>query len=393
MAKKGGVLRTVYGVFFALLTLFVGGLLIKQVWSIYRSAPKSPYTVENISKHFDEISLFIWVWLGAVAVNILLAILLPEQKKPLKATVNDKTALDKVKARVPAEGEYFEKAYALSKRQTTFRIVVGVITAVFMLAAASLCVLTLLDIYYRPAIDKPFFTDHNGVVDKITQTAILSLIALTVGAIAASLRAQSRKREKNGHLAIIVDSRRVRTQETVSVEDVPAPPRAEEIPASVEAEVAVEVPVGEITNEPQTAKVSPWAGVIRSIIGKECLGEAITKEQIDEQIQAVMRGLAGSECPANETTIAEETPVLEEVAQPALLPVAKPKKEKKRKPFVKAKKERKEHPKAKKVGVAILRVALAAAGIALVVVGVFNGGMRDVLMKAINICTQCIGLG
>ena len=40
-----------------------------------------------------------------------------------------------------------------------------------------------------------------------------------------------------------------------------------------------------------------------------------------------------------------------------------------------------------------VRVAVGVIGVALVAVGIFNGGMRDVLMKAINICTQCIGLG
>ena len=28
-----------------------------------------------------------------------------------------------------------------------------------------------------------------------------------------------------------------------------------------------------------------------------------------------------------------------------------------------------------------------------IVIGMFNGGMDDVLYKAINICTECIGLG
>lgn len=41
----------------------------------------------------------------------------------------------------------------------------------------------------------------------------------------------------------------------------------------------------------------------------------------------------------------------------------------------------------------VLRIVLYAAAIALVVLGVMNGGLRDVLVKAINICTECIGLG
>lgn len=41
----------------------------------------------------------------------------------------------------------------------------------------------------------------------------------------------------------------------------------------------------------------------------------------------------------------------------------------------------------------IARIAIVVIGVALVVVGILNGGMRDVLGKAIKICTECIGLG
>ena len=40
-----------------------------------------------------------------------------------------------------------------------------------------------------------------------------------------------------------------------------------------------------------------------------------------------------------------------------------------------------------------LRPALYIAAAALVALGVANGGARDVLVKAVNICTECIGLG
>ena len=39
------------------------------------------------------------------------------------------------------------------------------------------------------------------------------------------------------------------------------------------------------------------------------------------------------------------------------------------------------------------RIAVLIVAIALIAVGIFNGGMRDVFVKAINICTECIGLG
>ena len=37
-------------------------------------------------------------------------------------------------------------------------------------------------------------------------------------------------------------------------------------------------------------------------------------------------------------------------------------------------------------------VILSAAGV-LIILGLFNGSANDVLVKAINICTECIGLG
>ena len=41
----------------------------------------------------------------------------------------------------------------------------------------------------------------------------------------------------------------------------------------------------------------------------------------------------------------------------------------------------------------VARAALLVAAAALIAAGVRNGGMFDVLVKAINICTECIGLG
>ena len=41
----------------------------------------------------------------------------------------------------------------------------------------------------------------------------------------------------------------------------------------------------------------------------------------------------------------------------------------------------------------VLRAALYAAAVLLVVLGICNGGLRDVFVKAVNICTECIGLG
>lgn len=39
------------------------------------------------------------------------------------------------------------------------------------------------------------------------------------------------------------------------------------------------------------------------------------------------------------------------------------------------------------------RAILVFAAIGLMAAGIINGGMRDVFIKAVNICTECIGLG
>ena len=41
----------------------------------------------------------------------------------------------------------------------------------------------------------------------------------------------------------------------------------------------------------------------------------------------------------------------------------------------------------------LIRCVVLAAAALLIVLGILNGGMYDVLVKAINICTECIGLG
>lgn len=41
----------------------------------------------------------------------------------------------------------------------------------------------------------------------------------------------------------------------------------------------------------------------------------------------------------------------------------------------------------------VIRLVVFCVAVIFVIVGIFNGGKDDVLMKAINICTECIGLG
>ena len=49
--------------------------------------------------------------------------------------------------------------------------------------------------------------------------------------------------------------------------------------------------------------------------------------------------------------------------------------------------------KNKKLAINIARAVIIVVSICLIVIGIFDGSVSDVLQKAINICTECIGLG
>ena len=50
-----------------------------------------------------------------------------------------------------------------------------------------------------------------------------------------------------------------------------------------------------------------------------------------------------------------------------------------------------EDAKAKKLRA--VKIAILAIAVVFVIAGIFNGSMEDMLIKAINICTECVGLG
>ena len=49
--------------------------------------------------------------------------------------------------------------------------------------------------------------------------------------------------------------------------------------------------------------------------------------------------------------------------------------------------------KRKKLAINIARGVIITIAVIFIIVGINNGGAKDVLRKAINICTECIGLG
>ena len=276
MKEKGATIRFVYGIFFAVFSVVLGALFIKQTWSIYYSASQSPYSVESISKHFHQIAPAVWLWLAALLGNIVILNLFPEVKKLPKPYRDTALALRRSKNSLLLEGEALEKVQMEGKKHQNFRLIVIIACAFVMLALATFAILILCGVVYFPIFRKGFFAKNDGLVDKLIQCTILAILALIAGCIMVELNENSREKERKVYL---------------------------------QAKIAM---------------------------GKEA-----------------KKGL-----------------------------VIPPRKETKKK-----------LEKYKMIGVWLARTVLFVCAIVALIEGVSNGGMRDMLLKAINICTQCIGLG
>ena len=292
MAKvKGDTVRFVYGIFFSLLSILVGVLFIMQIWSIYSSAPQSPYSVASISLHFKQIALPVWLWVAAVAGNVVLAYLFPEEKQRPKAYRDTALALSRARGSLRLEGEIRSKVEEAGRAHQDFRNTVIVICSVVMFALSVLAFLALIGVIYLPMIQSEFFSAGDGLVDRLVQCAALSVLALAAGCAAAELNARSREKERSVYL---------------------------------QAKTGV---------VPETKEQSKWSSFIQKLLHVLCFWK-----KDEEACQKVEQ-------------------------------------------------------KCKMRGVWLARTVIFALALVLIVVGVFNGGMKEMFLKAINICTQCIGLG
>ena len=73
-----------YKIGLAVWSILVAVLLIAQAWSIFLQGGQEPYTVETIVAHFQDIAVFVWVWVAAVFVGGIGALIwFHEQDKPI----------------------------------------------------------------------------------------------------------------------------------------------------------------------------------------------------------------------------------------------------------------------------------------------------------------------
>lgn len=259
-------IRKIYGICMAAYSCVVGALFIWQVWSIFRSAPASPYTVASITAAFSKIAVFVWLWVAAVVFGAFL----PKQaQEKLKADVSTKIQIKILQKRLPLD----EEEQGAIKSMERFRLAMLCSTIIVWIVVFIVGICFLADSSYTPRFDKEFFQEHNALVDRI-----ICFVPWVIGGVLVSIVCAI-KIEKSRILQIVL-------MKNMFVE---------------------KVKIGKI--------------------------EKNTTDGVKKN----------------------------------------------------AEKSENTYP--------IVRIVLGAIGVVYVVIGIFNGGMADVLEKAVKICTQCIGLG
>ena len=66
---------------------------------------------------------------------------------------------------------------------------------------------------------------------------------------------------------------------------------------------------------------------------------------------------------------------------------------KEKKPSIEKPIDEKRYIKNENIFIWIVRAIIFVVAVTFIILGVFNNGMKEVFVKAINICTECIGLG
>lgn len=331
--NRGRLLKTVYGICFSALTLVVGVLVIRQAWSVYRSAPQNAYTPANIAAHFSEIAVAVWCWVGALVGNILLSCVFPEPKERPKAFLNARERLDKMKLRLDSESALL--------RTNAYDVLRGVFygIGIFLCVVVTVvCLRCLFDEGYSPNLQSQFFTEHGAVADRLVRIAPW-IGAATLFVVAAALFdvycTEEETRKVQGELTRNAKKRKAGNGE-----------RADKTELSKALEKAVSA----------------------SASGTEFDIARAVESAAQKSVKAEDKRLA-----------------VNGRARQALI----------------EKQERKaewENSRLKKFFSSpafvwsVRGVALVLA-VVFIVTGIANGGMTSVLEKAINICTQCIGLG
>ena len=268
-------LKLAYGIALSALTALVGGLFVLQVWAIFFSADRSPFTYAIIGEKFLQILAPVCLWVLGVIGGAVIPKLYPDEPQPLKGYVSPRTTLYRLKARLPLG------SMSALKREKWLKAIVWSAAGIACVGALTAMFAILFDPAYEPLTSAEFMLSHDCIADRLVRICIFV------------------------------------------------------------AECVLTCLIAVFTDDYIVKYETKWV-----------------KEQLAENAK---KGIKPQKAEKRKTLwerLLDAYPVLKS--------------------------------KWWKQG---LQIGLCGVGVALVIVGIFNGGMGDVFEKARNICTQCIGLG
>ena len=250
--------RILYGILISVMLTVSGVLLMMSCVNVYRIGHR-PFTPDNIAAEFSKIAVVVWITVAIVAIGIILALVLPEEKAKLRAAIDKKVILERLERRIDPEKLPCDVAEKINKEKKLRKILC--IAAIALIVAAAIPAAIFAFSF------KNFTADHDASVLRAC-ILILPLAFFGIGIATAY---------------VIIES-----------------------------------------------------------------------ASIDRQLTLVKSAMISASGKSADAEYKKE-------ASPKLA-----------------------------TGI---RIAVAVLAIVFIVLGIFNGGMADVLSKAINICTECIGLG
>lgn len=315
------------------MTVVVGVAFIIAVSQVYygglKENPDYPFEIERIKDHILVPFVILIIWIYAIIGGAVVSIAFPLIEK--KKPVKDNAAmLKRLCGRMPSSGG---EEYTAAKRKIAkygkIRIIVWSVTFALFLAAAIVIFVYAFNITHY----------HADALKKDILGFVKNVLTWTAAALVAGIS------------AVIVDEVMLKREVAAAVTavtngDKSAPPLTKEVKKSVTVASAV------------VAAIVVGAAIIAYILAPMIVQSVFTSNQTAIYVTVfVIAALITAGFTAFN--------ILKDYVP----------------------------DKMNKVLLIVARAAVGVIAVTFIVVGAVNGGANDVLVKAINICTECIGLG
>ena len=127
--------RLLYGIMLSVMLTVTGVLLMIGCVNIYNIGGR-PFTADNIAAEFSKIAVVVWITVAMVAIGVILALALPDEKAKLRAIVDKKTILARLSRRIDPAALPCDVAEKINKEKKLRKVFL--ISAIVLIVAAAI---------------------------------------------------------------------------------------------------------------------------------------------------------------------------------------------------------------------------------------------------------------